>query len=184
VPKATNAPQQTASLFDHLVGASKKPVWDRYSKGPGSFEVNVQFVSGGLLYRKLGRIGTMDNLVDVDCSLTGHGNNVGPKARQSSERNGLLEPMAGRQAIGNCKIGNCPSIDIRQRPRAAAVNGFCAVPTQAQQGGRRTLEYVAPCDQYDRDHDYYRYRHLTGDAVENATFFRVTGLHCHNYLLG
>jgi hypothetical protein len=48
----------------------------------------------------------------------------------------------------------------------------------------RTLEYVAPCDQYDRDHDYYRYRHLTGDAVENATFFRVTGLHCHNYLLG
>ena len=48
----------------------------------------------------------------------------------------------------------------------------------------RTLEYVAPCDQYDRDQDNERYRYLADDAVKKAALFRVTSLHCHNYLLG
>lgn len=48
----------------------------------------------------------------------------------------------------------------------------------------RRSEYVAPRDQYDRDQDDDRHRHLPGDAVEKTTLFRPTGLHCHNYLLG
>ena len=48
----------------------------------------------------------------------------------------------------------------------------------------RALEHVAPPEQYDHEEDYDYRRHLTRCAVENATLFRVAGLHCHDSLLG
>jgi hypothetical protein len=53
-------------------------------------------------------------------------------------------------------------------------------PTEAA----RKSEHVTPCEQYNDNHDHDRYGYLTGGAVEKATVFRVTGLHCHSYLLG
>ena len=65
------------------------------------------------------------------------------------------------------------------------VKVFLEMKEAANRGGLwRALKYVAPREQYDRDYDDDRYRHLTGCAVEKATVFRVTGLHFHDDLLG
>lgn len=53
----THAPQQTASLFDHHVGASKDWRWNGQTKRRGSLEIDDQLEAGWLLHRKVGRFG-------------------------------------------------------------------------------------------------------------------------------
>ena len=60
----THAPQQTASLFDHLVGKRKKRV--RHSKIHrfGGFQVEHEQVARRLLDRQIGGFRAFENAVD------------------------------------------------------------------------------------------------------------------------
>src|SRR5262245_21058755 len=52
-------------LLDHLVGAGKKGARHREAKRPRCLEIDGQFEFGGQLYRKLVRLRTAQNAIDV-----------------------------------------------------------------------------------------------------------------------
>jgi hypothetical protein len=66
--------------LDHLVGADKEKVRNCQAKSLGSFEVEVQFITGRLLHGELGRLGTTNDLIDVGGSLVRHRNEIRAKA--------------------------------------------------------------------------------------------------------
>ena len=53
MPIATNAPQQTASLFDHFVGAGDQCRGHREAERLGGFEVDDQLKLRGLHHWKI-----------------------------------------------------------------------------------------------------------------------------------
>jgi hypothetical protein len=70
VPIATNAPQQTASLFDHLVGADEQRRRHGETECLGGLEVDHQFEFGRLLNRQVSRFIALKNPCDVNPSLS------------------------------------------------------------------------------------------------------------------
>src|ERR1700746_676545 len=52
--------------LDHLVGEREQPVGDGEAKRLGRLEVDDKLVSRGLLHGQVGRLGTLENLVDID----------------------------------------------------------------------------------------------------------------------
>ena len=65
--KETHAPQQTASLFNHLIGAGEQHWRHSEAEGLGRLEVDDQFKLSWLLDREVGRLGAAQNLVDEVC---------------------------------------------------------------------------------------------------------------------
>src|ERR1700687_6436260 len=66
VPKADNAPQQTATLFDHLVRSYLQSLWDCKPECFGGFEVYNEFKLGRLQDRQIGRFFALENAGGVD----------------------------------------------------------------------------------------------------------------------
>jgi hypothetical protein len=62
--KATYAPQQTAPLFDHLVGARKAARWAGRGQRFGSPEIYNSFEFGGLLARKITGLFPLENAIE------------------------------------------------------------------------------------------------------------------------
>src|SRR5262249_7140467 len=57
VPReATYAPQQTAPLFDHLVGSGDNREWHFETERPRGLEIDDQLDFGELLHRQIGRL--------------------------------------------------------------------------------------------------------------------------------
>jgi hypothetical protein len=54
--KQIHAPQQTASLFDHLVGGYLQHKRDCQTEGPRRFQINDEFKLGGRLNGEIGRL--------------------------------------------------------------------------------------------------------------------------------
>jgi hypothetical protein len=54
-----------AHLLDHLVGAGKQRRRHFEAERPRGFEINYQFERGWLLNGKIGRLGALENLVNV-----------------------------------------------------------------------------------------------------------------------
>ena len=57
-----HATQQTASLFDHLVGAHEKRLWDRPTESFGGRKIDNEFEFSRLLDRKVFRLGAVEDL--------------------------------------------------------------------------------------------------------------------------
>ena len=66
VPIATNAPQQIASLFDHLVGAADQRVRDGDAERLGGLQVDDHLDFSGLLDRQIGRLLALENAAGID----------------------------------------------------------------------------------------------------------------------
>src|ERR1019366_2972949 len=65
VPLATNAPQQIASLFDHLVGAGEKRGRNCKAQSLCGLEVDDQLKFCRCLHRKIARLLAFQNSVDI-----------------------------------------------------------------------------------------------------------------------
>jgi hypothetical protein len=65
----TNASQQTASLFDHLVGAGKEHRWHVKAKHFGSFQIDDEFEFGRCLHGQIGGDFTPEDAIDI-CGRT------------------------------------------------------------------------------------------------------------------
>ena len=70
LPKATNATQQTASLFDHFVGQREQRRGNDEAERLCGLEVYHQLVLGRLLDRELGGLLTLQNAIDVVSSAS------------------------------------------------------------------------------------------------------------------
>jgi hypothetical protein len=62
----THAPQQTTTLFDHLVGAGEQCRWHNDAKRLCGLQIDHQLELGRLFDRQVGRLRTLENLVDED----------------------------------------------------------------------------------------------------------------------
>jgi len=69
-PELTHAPQQTASLFDHLVGGREHSGRHGEAERLRGLEVDDQLELGGLLHRQVSRFLTFENPADVDTGQT------------------------------------------------------------------------------------------------------------------
>ena len=57
-----HATQQTPSLFDHLVGAHQKRLWDRQAESFGGVKIDDEFEVSRLLDREVFRLGAAEDL--------------------------------------------------------------------------------------------------------------------------
>ena len=65
MPIAINAPQQTASLFDHLVGACQHRRRHVKTERFGGLEIDHRFVLGRRLHRQVGRLLALEDAIDI-----------------------------------------------------------------------------------------------------------------------
>src|SRR5882762_6846744 len=72
------------ALFDHLVRAGKKVRRDFDAERFRRFEINDQQVFGGLLNRKLGRFGALQNSIDIVSPKSSQGGKIRPVRNQSA----------------------------------------------------------------------------------------------------
>src|SRR5712692_9313803 len=83
---ASSTLSRTPSLLDHLIGPLQERRRDREAEGLGGLEVDHELELGGLLHGKVGRLGTLRNLVDVDGGATPHIDAARPIANQATGR--------------------------------------------------------------------------------------------------
>src|ERR1017187_6596544 len=86
VPIATNAPQQTASLFDHLVGNGEHARGNGEAERFRGLEVDHELEFCRLNYRHIGGLGALENPAGVDADLTVCVGEVASIAHQASGR--------------------------------------------------------------------------------------------------
>ena len=71
VPGCCNALAPFGGLFDHLIGAQRKRLRDVEPDRLGGLEVDDQLELGGKGDRQVGRLGALEDLVDVNRALAG-----------------------------------------------------------------------------------------------------------------
>src|SRR6516225_10604860 len=91
--KRTNAPQQTASLFDHLVGALLEKPRDVQTQRFRRLEIENQFKPGRLHDWQVGRFCALEDLAGIDTGLPIGLDNAGSVAHQTACRSELAQAM-------------------------------------------------------------------------------------------
>src|ERR1035437_3041340 len=129
VPLTTDAPQQTASLFDHLVGAGNDLRWHCEIECLGGLEVDYQFDFVGLLDRQVAGLFALENPAGINAHNTICVNNTGSVTYQAAgcgelriliDRRYRMANSERRQSIGlarkECIVAdqNCASPLLNQ----------------------------------------------------------------------
>src|SRR4249920_492219 len=87
--------QQHSCSFNHLVGAARKRQWKGEPERPGGFEIDDQLDFCGLLNRKIGRFGSLENPARVNANASVCIGETGPVAHQAASF-GELAPLIDR----------------------------------------------------------------------------------------
>src|SRR6266576_5805991 len=88
--------QQTAALFDQLVGASEQARWNLDPKLLGGSKIDPEHVLRGLLYRQFTGFCTVYDLVNIDSSVLCHRRDVRSEAYQSTGPDRLVKCVTRR----------------------------------------------------------------------------------------
>src|SRR5688572_31180177 len=84
LPAAQPAGPRT-SLFDHLIRSLQERWRDRQAEALGGSPVDHQLEGGGLQHRQVGRLGTLEDLVDVTGGAPVQLDRIGPVGQQGPD---------------------------------------------------------------------------------------------------
>src|SRR5450830_673907 len=88
------APQQIASLFDHLVGGDEQASRRRQTEGFSRFEIEGGLVPRRSLYRQVGRLGTAEDLINVIRCLSIVVSSDNPAGHKTARLDMILNAMS------------------------------------------------------------------------------------------
>src|ERR1700716_3990560 len=91
--------RKSAALFDHVVGAGEQCRWHNDAKRLCGLQIDHQFELGRLLDRQVGRLRTLENLVDEDGGPTKKISNIGPVGQKEARLGQLSLDRGGWQLI-------------------------------------------------------------------------------------
>jgi hypothetical protein len=100
----THAPQRTASLFDHLVGAGNDLRWHREAKCLGSLEIDDQLDFGGLLDRQFGWFLALENPTRIEADDAKRCSKIGAITHQPASRRKLATIIDRRHFLTCCQF--------------------------------------------------------------------------------
>src|ERR1035441_6349381 len=112
---ATDAPQQTVSLFDYVVGERQQLRWHFEAERLGGLEVDHELEFGGSHDRQVGRLFALENPPGVDAGLAVGIRNAGPVAHQSAGHGGLAPYIARRQRMAGRQCGEPFPMGVHER---------------------------------------------------------------------
>src|SRR5262245_34677997 len=127
-PQCQLRPSCTAAkrLFDHFVGKRQQLVWKLETECLGGREIDDQPVSRRLLHRKLGRLGALEDLVDVDSGAPSQIVDVRAVTHETAGLHIPLAPEHPRQPVLQRKLGQACGLRVGERRRHGnkAADGF------------------------------------------------------------
>src|SRR5262245_19749671 len=97
----TRAPQQTACLFDHLVGGGEEGPWHVEAERLGGLHIDDEFVLGRCLNGKVGRLLAFEDAVNVTCCAYVGINGRRPVGEQAATLGEIAERIDRRQLVSS-----------------------------------------------------------------------------------
>src|SRR5438128_5922336 len=104
-PLETSRCASARSLLDDLVGARNEGWRDREAARARGLEIDDELELGSLLDWQLGRLGPLEDLVDIDGSAPPQVSEIWPVAHQAARHHVLPEEEYGRQPMLQCELG-------------------------------------------------------------------------------
>jgi hypothetical protein len=97
--------QTSGCLFDHLVGAREQRWRHGEAERLGGGQVDDEIEFGRLLNRKIGRVGTFENLVNVAGGSASQVNHICPVGHERARCHKFSKTLKRWQQLPNCKVG-------------------------------------------------------------------------------
>jgi len=94
-----------SALFDHLVGADEERLPHGKAKRLHRLQVDHELEFRWLLYGKVGGLGALQDLIDVDCGLSIRIGLIGPIAQQAALVCEIADEGHRRQSIADREFG-------------------------------------------------------------------------------
>jgi hypothetical protein len=103
-------------LFDHLVGTCEQRLWNDQPKRLSGLEINHHFVLGRRLHRKVGRLRTLEDAINVTGRAPVWVDRIGPVGDEAAGSDEEALPIHCRQFVAGRQRDD--QIAMKRRKRA------------------------------------------------------------------